>query len=182
VTPLAESIRAVAPQGRTTRIVAIDGFGGAGKSELARRLSRALDAATVVHTDDFATSSAGGWDRERLRADILEPLLRDEPGRYRRYDWVGDRLAEWHDVPVGGTVLVEGVSSLGDELGAYWDFAIWVDAPYDVRLERGIQRDGEAMRGTWTEVWMPAEQAYFDAQRPDRKADAIVDGTRRIEI
>lgn len=54
---LAEAVRSSsAPIGMATRIVAIDGPGGAGKSSLAAYLAQELDA-PVVHTDDFAS-----WD------------------------------------------------------------------------------------------------------------------------
>ena len=43
-----------APAGVKTRIVAVDGAGGAGKSSLAELLARRLDA-PIVHTDDFAS-------------------------------------------------------------------------------------------------------------------------------
>lgn len=117
-----------------------------------------------------------------MQAEVLAPISKDEPGRYRRYDWSTDRLAEWHDVPAEGTLIVEGVSSLRNELGRYWDFAIWVSAPYALRLERGVERDGEAMRSQWTDVWMPEEHEYFEAQRPDRRADVIVDGSLPYRI
>jgi hypothetical protein len=42
-----------------------------------------------------------------MRRQVLEPLGRDEPARYQRYDWDADRLAEWHEIPVGGTVIIE---------------------------------------------------------------------------
>ena len=180
--PLAELVRAIEPRERLTKIVAIDGLGGSGKSELAKQLAAALADAAVLHTDDFARPNVRGWDWERMKAQVLAPLSRDEPGRYRRYDWKTDRLAEWHEVPVGGTLVVEGVSSLRNELGKYWDLAIWVTAPYDLRLRRGIQRDGDAMRSQWTDVWMPEEQQYFEAQRPDTRADVIVDGSRPYSI
>jgi uridine kinase len=180
--PLAVLVRTIEPRERLTKIVAIDGLGGSGKSELAAQLAGALGDAAVVQTDDFARPNVRGWDWERMRAQVLAPISRDEPGRYQRYDWKTDRLAEWHDVPVGGTLIVEGVSSLRDELGEYWDLAIWVTAAYELRLERGVQRDGEEMRSQWTDVWMPQEQEYFEAQRPDEKADVIVDGTRPYSV
>ena len=179
---IVEAIRAVEPCGRGTRIVAIDGCGGSGKSELAERLSSALGDTVIVRTDDFARPNVPGWEWPRMTAQVLDPIRHDRPGRYQRYDWDRDAPAEWHDVPVGGTLVVEGVSSLRDELGAYWDFAIWVECPYEVRLQRGVERDGEALRSTWTDIWIPQEEAYFAAQRPDRKADLIVDGTRPYAI
>jgi uridine kinase len=175
---LASAIREKYPTDRRTRIVAIDGFGGSGKTELARRIAMRLDEAAIVHTDDFARPGVRGWEWDRMRGQVLVPLMSDQPGRYRRYDWEADRLAEWHDVPVGGTVIVEGVSSMRDELGKYWDLGVWVAAPYELRLKRGVERDGEHMRAQWTDVWMRQEQEYFNAQRPDKKADLIMDGAQ----
>ena len=47
----------VAPVGMSTRIVAVDGQGGAGKSTFAERLALGLGSVQIVHTDDFAS-----WD------------------------------------------------------------------------------------------------------------------------
>ena len=52
---LTEAIRSSqAPAGVKTRIVAIDGQGGAGKSTLASLLAQQLDA-PIIQTDDFAS-------------------------------------------------------------------------------------------------------------------------------
>jgi len=165
-----------------TRIVSIDGYGGSGKSELADWLAARLGDATVVRTDDFARPNVLGWEWDRMGTQVLRPLMNDLPGRYQRYDWEADKPAEWHDVPVGGTLIVEGVSSMREELGTYWDYAIWLDCPYELRLRRGVERDGEAMRSRWTDVWIPEEDAYFRAQRPDKKADLIIDSSKPYKI
>lgn len=180
--PAVEAIKDLEPQGRLTKIVAVDGYGGSGKSELADRLARKLGGATIVHTDDFARPNIPGWEWARMRDQVLEPLMSDKPGRYQRYDWASDRPAEWHDVPVDRTLVVEGVSSMRDELGIYWDYAIWLGCPRDLRLRRGIERDGEAMRSKWTDDWIPEEDAYFNAQRPDKKADLVIDSSKPYEI
>ncbi|MDQ6730128.1 MAG: (d)CMP kinase [Actinomycetota bacterium] len=72
---------AVAPSRMRCRVVAIDGPGGAGKSTLAALVARELDA-QVGCTDDFAS-----WDQPlewwpRLIEQVLEPLSRNEPGRF----------------------------------------------------------------------------------------------------
>jgi predicted kinase len=57
LTDVIDAVRASqAPTDVRTRIVAVDGHGGAGKSSLAQLLSAELGA-PVVHTDDFAS-----WD------------------------------------------------------------------------------------------------------------------------
>ena len=50
--------------------------------------------------------------------------------------------------------------------------------PYDVRLARGVERDGEESRDTWVDVWMPNEAAYVERDDPISCAQFIVDGTR----
>ena len=59
---LAESILAL-PGG--VRLVAVDGYGGAGKSTFADRLAAALGGAAVVHTDDFAVDGNPGIDHDQ---------------------------------------------------------------------------------------------------------------------
>lgn len=77
----------------------------------------------VVHNDDFARPGLIGWDRDRFVAQVLEPLLAGRPGRYQR-DFASDTGAEWHDVPVGVPVIVEGVSATDDRLPVPWDVTL----------------------------------------------------------
>ena len=162
---------------RGTILVAIDGQGGAGKSSLAARIKAELPDVTTICLDDFGRPGPSGWDHLRFIDQVLDPVLHGRQGRYQRWDWVTDSPAEWHDVPVGGVLVVEGVYASRDEIGHPWDLTVWVEAPFEVRLARGVTRDGEEMRTQWTEVWMPAEDAYVVAQRPHRRADVVIDGT-----
>ena len=159
-----------------TMLVAIDGAGGAGKSTLAAAIADRFDNTHVICLDDFAKPSRPGWDQDRFRRQVLDPLLAGQPASYQRWDWPTNSGAEWHQIPTGGIVLVEGVSSTRTELGDCWDLTLWVETPRALRLARGVQRDGEAMRSTWTDVWMPEEDAYITAQNPEQRADLIIHG------
>lgn len=170
-------IRGLKPDRQRTVLIAIDGRGGAGKSSLAGWLASELDA-QVIHVDDFGRPGrpydAWGWGR--FREQVLEPLSADRQARYQRYDWDSDRLVDWIDVEPGGVVIAEGVSITRTELGGPWDLRVWVECPYDIRLARGIERDGEAMRDAWVNEWMVQEDVYVQQQRPQDRADVVVLG------
>jgi uridine kinase len=179
---------------RRTLVVGIDGRGGAGKSTLAERMGNALGDTTVVQFDDFYRPAAermkrhesgddevgGDFDWRRIRDQVLKPLAVDALARYQRYDWDLDRLAEWHVVEPGGVVIVEGSYSTRPELRDFYELTIWVDAPHELRLLRGIQRDGEQARSRWLDEWMPEEDRYVAFANPEAHADFVLDGSTTL--
>jgi uridine kinase len=158
------------------RLVGIDGCGGAGKSTFAVRLSRALQGAPVIHTDDFASHHVPTEWWPRMQHDVIEPLLRGEPATYRPYDWNARRFADTAiTVEPGNVILIEGVGATRKAWRDDLAMRVWVDCPRDLRLRRGLERDGEELRDFWLE-WMRAEDAYLEQEHPDRFADVVVDG------
>ncbi len=159
------------PRKQQTFLVGIDGCGGSGKSAFAKKLQLvAPPNTTIVHMDDFYLPSAqklprettaqllcANFDWQRLESQVLKMLQSNKPGHYQRYDWTADRLAEWHNVPTGDLVIIEGIFSTRKELAEFYDFKIWIETPRDLRLERGIERDGDKARPIWENHWMPAE-------------------------
>ncbi|MFC4338142.1 uridine kinase family protein [Salininema proteolyticum] len=161
----------------STRVVAIDGPGGSGKSTFADLLADRLDA-SIVHTDDFAS-----WDvpldwYPRLRDEVLVPLSENRSARFRPFDW---ELGALRDVPIvvepAEFVIVEGVSSSREAFRPYLSFSVWVETPREVRLRRGLDRDGEEAADFWAS-WMAEEDVYVRREDPAGKADMVVDGTR----
>jgi len=162
------------------RIVGIDGLGGAGKSTLAARLAQCLGKAATVHTDDFAS-----WDNPldwypRLISDALEPLSRGQAARFQCFDWEKRAAGPWLSVSPTPVVILEGVSATRRAFARFLAYRIWVDAARDVRLARGLQRDGEAMRGQW-EAWMRDEDAYVAEEHPERSADLVIAGDPHVD-
>ena len=156
-----------------TRWIGVDGKGATGKTTLAKRIAAALPGSVVVHIDDFARPDLQGWERDRFVHQVLKPLLAGRPGRYQRWDFDHNVGAEWHTVPTGLPVVVEGVSATDERLGVPWDFTIWVEVPYAVRLARAMERDGPERMGRWLNDWMPSEDAYEAAQRPQDRVDLV---------
>ena len=170
---------ALAPRKAKTLLLGIDGCGGSGKTTFAANLQALNPEITVVHMDDFfrptsqrlprnlaAQQVGSDFDWVRLRSQVLEPLQNNISGYYQRYEWKIDSMVEWHTVPIGGIVIVEGVYSIRKELASFYDFKIWFDCPRDVRLTRALERDGETARAIWENDWMPAEDHYLEAHKP----------------
>lgn len=179
------------PRRQKTLLIGIDGCGGSGKSTLAKKLKESRADAAVVHMDDFYFPSSeliqgppqdkpvgADFDWQRVLNQVLVPLSQDKEGSYQRYDWNSDQLAEWHTIPVGGVAIIEGISSTRLELAGYYDFTIFVECPYETRLHRGLERDGEAARDRWVNDWMVAEQKYVDSHKPQERADVVIKGTK----
>jgi len=181
-------------------LIGIDGPGGSGKSTfaaaLARRLQQERISVAVVHMDDFflpSTQRPAGdgvdrpsgsdFDWQRLRDQVLIPLAHHQLTSYQRYDWLTDKLSEWHTLAGCHVVIVEGIYTLLHELRALYDLTIWIDCPRAIRLARGIVRDGEAARTQWECDWMPAEDHYMATDRPQLTVDLCVtnaDPTARV--
>ena len=187
---LATEIASIAPPSPGRRLVTIDGCGGSGKSTFAQRLAEGLTHAgfdaVIVPVDDFyrppgseGPEPEGLFDLARLKREIIDPYLTDKQISYWPFDWEASSVSR--DVRLVGTpsaLVVEGVFATSPLLGGRHSFSVWVAASRPLRLSRGVQRDGEAWRKTWTEVWMPREDGYVERTRPDLRADLVVDGGR----
>jgi uridine kinase len=163
------------------RLVCVDGPAGSGKTTLGAALLRGSAArACLVHMDDVFEGWTGlAAAMDTVASSVVGPLRTGRPGRYHRYDWHRMRFAEERVVPPCDLLVVEGVGS-GGRLHDGYDDAItclvWVDAPSDVRLERGLLRDGVEQRDQWL-AWQQQEAAMFERERTRERADVVVDGT-----
>jgi uridine kinase len=157
-----------------TRWIGIDGFGAAGKTELAAEIATMLPGSSVVHVDDFSRPGLPGWDRERFGSQLLEPLLAGGTARYQRWDYLADRGLDWVEVASGSPVIVEGVSATDARLPVPWDLTVWLDVAAAERRRRILERDGDAMLQHWRTDWWPSEEAYAAEQEPQHRATVVV--------
>jgi uridine kinase len=169
-------------------LACIEGPGGSGKSTLADQIAQAHSGlVTVVHGDDFYGPEERDWrswtaeegylryfDHRRLERELLQPLRRGDTAQFLRYDWSTNSLDGMVEVWPRGIVLVEGVYLLRMYLRPYWNFAIYVETPREVRLARANAR-GEN-DADWIARWAAAEDHYEVVERPAEAADLIVDG------
>jgi uridine kinase len=174
------------PNAGRTKIIGIDGHGGSGKSTLAELLARRLHA-EILHTDDFAS-----WDNPKnwwpeLIERVLEPIAGGATTlSYPRSEWWPNHHPDpVVRQPVTEVMILEGVSSLREEFRSYLALGIFVAAPREVCLARGISRD--AQMGTAEEITKLWEQYYKDEESyvqrddPERYADVVLNGAVPFE-
>lgn len=168
-----------APRCGRIRLVCIDGPAGSGKTTLAEALCHALAAPPPVHMDDLYQ----GWDQPlggplATRVDdwLLQPWAAGRPGRYRRYDWHQRRFdPTWLPAPVAPVVVLEGCASASLRIRQVASLVVWVEAPADLRLRRGVDRDGQDLSEQWA-AWQARESAHFAADGTREAAGVIIDG------
>jgi uridine kinase len=167
------------PAGMSTRIVAVDGHGGSGKSTFARHLARVFGDVPIVHTDDFASwENPVDWWPQLLEL-VLVPLSRNEPARFERSQWGDDGTVELVEVEPTEFVVLEGVTASREAFAPYLTYSIWIDAPAELRLQRGLARDGSEALEQW-QAWMAGEDRYVARERPDQRADLVIQGDRDL--
>jgi hypothetical protein len=76
-----------------------------------------------------------------------------------------------------GWFLISSLSASREAFRPYLAYSIWIETPRDVRLRRGLERDGAKARPQWEE-WMDAEDRYVARERPAEHADRVVRGDR----
>ncbi len=185
VSSVVASVLAAPPTLGAGRLVCVDGPAGAGKTTLAAALDRGFREALrpsgtaevqTLHMDDVYDGWAGLTSgMTTVASSVVAPLAAGEPGRYRRYDWHRTAFAEEHAVPPCDVLVVEGVGSGSSAYAAAITCLVWVETPSDVRLRRGLDRDGEQMRAQWL-AWREQEDAMFARERTRERADLVVDG------
>ena len=198
---LADAVCAVT-RDHTVR-VAIDGVGASGKTVLADELADSLTSLgrRVIRAsiDGFhrprearyergSTSPEGylddSFDYEAVRSCLLAPLGPGGSGRYRTavFDFRSESPVDSPErsAESDAVLLFDGVFILREELRPLWDFAVFVDAGFDVTLARALRRDlplfgsERAVRERYERRYIPGERLYLERCRPFDHADAVV--------
>lgn len=178
VKEIAEEIGKKINRDRLT-LIGIDGFGGSGKTTIAKRLADYLGNAYVVGMDDFIikekltvrSADEVDFDRERLSRQILAPALDNRSLRYQKLIWAENRLSEFIEIPTVDFLIIEGVSSCHPKIENYYDFKIWIDTPMEIAKARGHARDGSNENAANWEIWAENNLAYMDKYHPEQRAD-----------
>jgi uridine kinase len=174
VTRIGMAVRRAVPRAGGTRVVAVDGRSGAGKTSLAGIL-RAELAAPVVSLEDLY----GGWDGlergiDLLVSEVLEPLAAGRIALVPRYDWVARKWAEPVALDPPEVLIVEGVGAGARRAAAYASVLVWLEATPAVRKKRALDRDGETFAPHW-DRWAAQEDAMLAREHTPERADILID-------
>ena len=163
-------------------LIAIEGFGGSGKSTVANKLAALLENAFVINIDDFIIKeniTNNDWDkqafdRQRLEDQVLKPASESRPITYKRLLWDTNTLSNPITVPEVDYLIVEGISSYHPSIAKYYDYKIWVDVPIDVAKTRGKSRDAGNENEQHWELWAENDLAYQQKHHPEQMADFVI--------
>ena len=165
-------------------LITLDGPCASGKTTLAGELAAAFGAA-VIHTDDFVIPHAqktrerlavpgGNCDVERLVREVVAPFKAGDPVRYRRYDCMADCLQPEEELPFAPCLILEGCYCNLPAIRAYADARLFLDAPWEIRERRLLERESAASMQRFLDRWIPLENAYFEAYHlPDAQCRVI---------
>ncbi|GEL20774.1 uridine kinase family protein [Pseudonocardia asaccharolytica] len=175
IAELAARVRASRPD--DGRLVTIDGFSGAGKTELATRLGAELDAPVLTLEELYP-----GWDGLAAAVPlavewIAEPLAAGRPARWQVWDWERGARGAWRELAPAPLVVLEGCGAGARALRPFTAVAIWVDAPPAQRERRLRARADWTGYAPFRARWADQEASFQAREGTRERADIVVDNS-----
>lgn len=164
-------------------LLAIDGSCTSGKTTLAAELRAAYPCQVIAMDDFFLRPSqrtpermaqvGGNVDYERFQEEVLSPLRSGQPAVYRPYSCRTGSLLEPVTVEPRGLIVIEGSYSHHPYFGNPYDLRIFLKHTPSAQRARVLQRPAH-LHKKFLELWIPMENAYFEAFQIPEKADLIL--------
>lgn len=171
---LAELLESRAPACGATKVIAIDGPSGAGKTEFANALG-ALLGAPILHLEDVYPGWSGLAQTPGLVVErVLAPIAVGDVGAIARWDWQHERPSDLLWFAPTPLLILDGVGSGAQACRPFLSLLVWVDAPALTRKARALARDGERFAPFW-DLWANQERRLFTADGTRAAADVVVD-------
>jgi uridine kinase len=176
---LASELLSRPPRIRSTRLLAIDGPAGSGKTSHAHAAAQRLVAmdlsAAVLDLDELYD----GWTglnpelEQRVLRQVLLPLVQGRRARWQQYDWQRGAFNGWREMQPPDVLVLEGCGAGALCYATYTALLVWLEAPPDVRVARAVRRDGEQVLEHWV-AWSTGEERHFAANHTRGRADVLV--------
>jgi len=181
--------------------VAIDGVDGVGKTTFGDLLTEELRSAgrEVIRSsvDGFHNPRSiryrlgrtpegfyrDSYDYQELARNLFDPLSEGGSLRYRSaiFDHVSDSAVDTpvHRAAVGSVLVFDGLFLHRPELRDYWDFSIFLDAPFEITVPRGASRgpgfgDPDPL-GPSNQRYTGGNMIYFSESLPKEHATVVID-------
>jgi uridine kinase len=164
--------------------LAIEGGSASGKTTLSKLLSEKYDC-TVFHMDDFFlrpeqrtperyAQIGGNVDRERFLQEVLQPLRRGEPVRYRPFDCAKMEITDGCVIEPKRLVITEGAYAMHPELAGFYNLSVFLEISPELQRERILRRNGPERAKQFFEKWIPLENAYFSGTDIQKRCDLTI--------
>lgn len=172
-TVLADELgQALASRGRSVIRASVDGF----HRPRAERSRRGPESPESYYEDSFDTIG--------IQESLLAPLGPGGDLCYRTalFDYREDRPVHSPllEAPRDAILVFDGVFLLRRELRRHWDYAVFVDARFEVTLQRALRRDVGLFGSTaeverrYRERYIPGQRLYYARANPQARADVVV--------
>jgi para-aminobenzoate synthetase len=167
------ALRRSPPRAGATRVLAIDGRSGAGKTSLAATLAGQLGAPVLSLERLY-----GGWDGlergiDLLVFEVLQPLAAGQAALVPRYDWAARAWAEPTALEPPEVLIVEGVGAGARRAATLESLLVWLEVPVSTRKQRALDRDGETFAPYWDQ-WAAQEDLMLARDRTPDRANIII--------
>lgn len=151
-------------------LVGIDGPCAAGKSSLAKAISKVYNCG-IIHVDDFFLQPhqcskkrleeiGGNVDYERL-APVVAKACKGKAFSYQAYNCKSQKMDALKDIPPASVTVLEGSYSLHPKIGAQCHVRIFLTVDGFVQMQRILNRSGKIIAKRFEKDWIPMENQYF---------------------
>lgn len=177
-------------------LIGVDGLGGSGKTMYAHKLQQQLEGSVILHLDDFVHKKEVRynenyeewygyyhlqWRYDYLIKKLLLPLKSglDVNETIEVYNRERDSyMLQKIEIPVGTSVIVEGIFLQRPELRPYFETVIYLELDKETRLKRILDRDiymgnKEEIALKYEQRYFPAEEKYIEQCNPFALADVV---------
>ena len=188
-------------------LVGISGIDAGGKgfitAKIAKRLQESGSRVATINADDWLNLPEVCLSQHKPAEHFYEHAIRfDEmfdqliiPLKENRAvsfvadcaDAKGNRRKHSYEFRRIDIVLLEGIFLLKRAYREHFDLTAWVECPFDIALERAIERGQEGLPPAetiraFTTIYFPAQRIHFDRDNPQTAADFIIQNDNASRI
>ncbi|WP_324782773.1 kinase [Mesobacillus jeotgali] len=181
-------------------VLGIDGLSRAGKTTFVKKLASMLESKEIqnmiIHIDDHIVERKSRyntgqdewqeyyylqWDIESLKEILFEKLSYSNDLKLPYYDHALDRH-EYKELNIADkkVIIVEGIFLLRKEWSSFFDFAVFLDCPREIRFSRESLETQLNIEKFNKRYWK-AEDFYLEKVRPIEKAHLVLSCEKLVE-